>query len=147
MHVFQRAVVALIAGVTLSTGCKIGDDIVCDSSCIEDVAGTYHATRIRFTQTGQATVDALAAGATISIVLNRSGITTGTLFIPASLNGGVAETLDLTGTFLYSGTQVTFDHAADTFIRDVTWTFNQSTSQLSTTATAGGVQYDVILGQ
>jgi hypothetical protein len=41
--------------------------------------------------------------------------------------------------------QVTFSHSADTFLRDVTWLWLGDA--MSTTQTAGGVQYDVVLSR
>lgn len=130
----------LLLAVSLAEGC--GTD-ACACSPPETVVGTYQATRFRATPTGQATIDALAAGATITLTLSTSGTTSGTFFVPASLNNGVAVSLNLAGTYQTSGAQVTFSHSADTFIRDVPW--QRSGSTLVTTSSAGGAQYDVIL--
>jgi hypothetical protein len=127
----------LLLAASLATSCMT------EPSAPQSVAGSYSATRLRFTQTGLATVDALSAGATIAMTLLEDGTTSGGLVIPAALNDGVAETLDLTGTFQYTSGVVTFSHTSDTFIRDVPWT--AGTNTLVTTATAGGIQYDVIL--
>ena len=119
----------------------------CSSSTAtsDSVAGTYHATRLRFTEPGQATVDALAGGATITIVLTSAGTTSGTFFVPAALNAGVQLSLDLTGTYQRAGAVVQFTHSADTFLRDVPWTIHGAT--LVTTASAGSTQYDVVLSR
>ena len=129
----------LLAGF-LGSSCT---DAACACSPTETVIGTYHATRLRFTPNGQATTDALAGGATITLTLSSGGTTSGSFFVPASLNAGTQVTFDLAGTYQATGSNVSFAHSADTFIRDVPWTWNGST--LATTATAGGTQYDVIL--
>ncbi len=92
-------------------------------------AGTWHATRLIVTDNGTPT-DALAAGATITITLTSGGETTGTLHIPAALGeGGAEENLSLAGTWTFDTdrTHVSFDQAADTFVRDVSWSYDGST--------------------
>ena len=136
----MRLAVALLV-TSLSNGCS---EVLCGCSPPEpSVAGSYNATRFRFTPAGQATVDALAAGAAIALTLRGNGTTSGSLIVPAGLNGGVAQTLDLTGTLQFSGSQVTFSHQGDTFLRDVPWTVGTNT--LVTNGAAGGVQFDVVL--
>lgn len=93
--------------------------------------------------TGLATVDALSAGASIALTLRENGTTSGAFVIPASLNNGVAETLDLAGTFQHTNNTVTISPTADTFIRNIPWT--AGTNTLVTTVAAGGIQYDVAL--
>ncbi len=135
----QRAAI-LIFAAAVSGSC--GTDGACACSPPETIVGTYHATRLRFTPNAQSTVDALTAGSTLNLTLSSNGTTSGTLFVPASLNNGVQATYDLAGTY-QSGTYITFSQSADTFIRDVNWTWQGHT--LVTTGTAGGVQYDVVL--
>jgi hypothetical protein len=119
----------------------------CGCSPPPQLSGTYVATRLHFTQNGQATVDALAAGASLTITLVETGITGGTtsgsLVIPAAINGGTAETLDLTGTFENSSVGLVFAHAANTFIKTVPWSLGTNT--LLTASSSGGVTYDVVL--
>jgi hypothetical protein len=87
------------------------------------VDGSYHATKLAAKQ-GSSTTDLLAGGAQISLVLTSTATTTGTIVIPAAYSeSGTEETLALDGTYTYdpgTGT-VTFDQAADTFVRDMTW--------------------------
>ena len=130
----------LALAVSVANSC--GED-ACACTPAETLVGTYNATRLRFTPSGQATVDALAAGATITLTLSGSGATSGTFFVPASLNDGVPLTLDLSGTYQSTTGHVTLSHGADTFLRDVGWTWNGNT--LTTNGSAGGVQYDVVL--
>ena len=65
----------LALAVSVANSC--GED-ACACTPAETLVGTYNATRLRFTPSGQATVDALAAGATITLTLSGSGATSGT---------------------------------------------------------------------
>ena len=134
------AISLILAASLASSSCT---DAACACEPVPMLAGTYHATRLRATPTGQAAVDALAAGATLTLTLSGSGATSGSFFVPASLNNGVAQTLDLTGTYQLTGNHVTFSQNADTFLRDVGWTWQGNT--LVTTEAAGGAQFDVVL--
>ncbi|TFG45961.1 MAG: hypothetical protein E4H41_03635 [Gemmatimonadales bacterium] len=87
------------------------------------VSGTYSATTLLATEPTGST-DLIAEGATISIVLTPSGTTTGSMVVPASFSeSGEEEILALDGTYSYNAETgiVTFDHVADTFIRDTSW--------------------------
>jgi hypothetical protein len=85
------------------------------------VQGEYNASR--FTATSpQGNVNLLSLGATVHVVLNADGTTTGHLSVPdLGLGEGPIEA-DLTGTWTLSGNTVTFNQTADTFIRDVHFT-------------------------
>ena len=89
----------------------------------EDLAGTYEARTLTVTPAGESTIDALAAGTTLTITLVANGTTTGHLSIPASLNEGTPLEADLVGTFTLSGEHVEFTQSADTFVRDMTFVF------------------------
>jgi hypothetical protein len=107
---------ALALAVALG-GC--GDDNF--SPTVENVAGSYSAIELRVTNP-EGTMDLLAQGSELTLILAPDGTTTGHLFIPdAGEEPGDFEA-DLTGTWALSGGTVTFDHAADTFINDVEFT-------------------------
>jgi len=93
------------------------------------IIGAYVATTFTLTQGSQAPTDVLAAGGSLNITLGGDGSTTGQLSIPASLNGGSALIASMAGTFSLSGTTVTFDQAADTFVRDIDFTVSGRTLQ------------------
>src|SRR5919107_6043542 len=97
----------------------------------EAIAGSYAASTFTVTPTGGAPQNALAAGASMDIFLASSGTTTGTLNVPATITGGAPIVESMSGTFSLSGSTVTFDQTADTFVRDATWTLGSNT--LSTT--------------
>lgn len=82
------------------------------------VAGTYVATEL--TANGD---DIIAAGGTLTMTLASDGTVTGDFTLPAAAPGGPFNA-DLAGTYGVSGEGVTFTQAADTFIRDATWTWD-----------------------
>ncbi len=142
-HAARYRILALVSTLAVGPVSSCSDYACACSPPAEPVPGTYHATRLRFTPTGQATIDALAGGASLTITLTAAGTTSGTFIVPASLNNGSQATFDLTGTYQVAS-YVTFSHAADTFIRDLNWT-RQEPRSLTTNESAGGVQYDVVL--
>lgn len=131
--------------LTLWLAGSCSSDVVCACDPYIALAGNFQAIRFRFTPNGQATIDALAAGATITLTLSATGSTSGSFVVPASLNNGVATAFDLAGTYQQNDNRVSFSHSADTFIRDVEWTYEASSGRLETTGSAGGVTYDVVL--
>ena len=78
------------------------------SPTVELVAGAYQATTFTF-DGGAGPTDLLATGASVTI----------TLFVPGVGAGGGDLDADLAGMWTLSGVTVTFDQAADTFMRDV----------------------------
>jgi hypothetical protein len=84
----------------------------------DNVAGEYTATVLTLTTTA-GTTNYLASGATLSLALHTSGATTGHLFLPGGAEDGSDFDADLTGTWDLTGSTVTFNQDADTFIRDV----------------------------
>jgi hypothetical protein len=71
------------------------------------VQGTYNASRFTVT-TPQQTLNLLPLGATVHVVLNTDGTTTGHLSVPDLGLGIGAIDADLAGTWSLSGTTVTF---------------------------------------
>jgi hypothetical protein len=107
-----------------------------------DIAGTYTATL--FTISGEESGDVLAAGGSLQLVLEADGSTSGTMVIPAVFSeDGVEVSLDLTGTFTVNDAIVSFNHVADTFVRDVMWEVDGST--LRTDATFSDTSIEVVL--
>lgn len=100
----------------------------CGTEPPDGIVGTYHATEIALT-IGGVDSDMLAEGGVLTITLTETGTTTGTFVVPAQYTeSGQQETSSLAGTYLYdadAGT-ATFEHEADTFIRDVVWTADQN---------------------
>lgn len=113
MHRSALTLVPMIVLLTLSCG---GDDSF--SPTVENVAGSYQASTLTGTQSG-ITVNLLSLGATVAIVLNEDGTTTGRVFAPGLDEGGQDLDVDLAGTWTLQGETVTFNQTGDSFIRDV----------------------------
>lgn len=89
-----------LAAVALA-GCGGSDDNGFSPS-VATVAGTYNASK--FTA---GTINLLSLGATVHVVLNPDGTTTGHLSVPDVLGTGPIDA-DLAGTWTLSGSTVTF---------------------------------------
>lgn len=84
-----------------------------------DVAGDYSATS--FVGAG---FDVLAEGGSLDMTLGADGSVAGGMIIPASAGGPFQA--DMAGTYTLSGNNLTFQQAADTFVRDATWTWSRA---------------------
>lgn len=104
----------LMAGiVVVATACD-------DPVAVNDLSGSYEASVFSLTEGGN-TDDLLAQGASILLTLKADGSTSGRLFVPDGNEDGSDFDADLGGTWTLSGSQVSFDHPADTFIRDMSF--------------------------
>jgi len=124
----------LVGSIPLLSACS-------DTLTPESLAGTYVATT--FTLAGTVSGDVLAEGGRLTITFHADGTTTGTLFVPASLNDGQDFNVSMTGTFTIMNNTVVLTQDADTFVRDVTWTVDGS--QLRASETFSGVTITVVL--
>ena len=113
-----------------------------DPVTVEGLAGTYEASTFTVTQ-GDVTEDLLAGGASITLTLNPDGSTTGQLFVPDGDEDGSDLTADLAGTWTLTGSQVSLEHSADTFVRDMV--FTAAGGRLSGEATFGDAALRVVL--
>ena len=124
--------------LSLAVGCS-------DPLTPESIAGAYAAST--FALSGGVTEDVLAAGGSLTITFSAGGTTSGTLFVPAasSGSGGVDFTADMAGTFTLEGDSITLTQAADSFVRDLTWTVDGN--RISGTGTFSGVTITVVLSR
>ncbi len=120
----HRSAVKLVPLLLLTLACG-GDDDPPFSPTVETVAGSYQASSLTGTQSGL-TVSLLSLGASVEMVLNEDGTTTGRVFAPGLDEGGQDLDLDLAGTWTLQGETVTFRHTGDTFIRDVPFTVGRN---------------------
>ena len=130
-----------IASIALATLVACDDD---DPMAPEELTGTYVATTFRVTPTGQAAIDVLAEGGSLSVTIASNNAATGTLFIPASATGGQDLTASMSGTVVRSGNTIELQQAADTFVRDLTWTVGATTLAV-VNQTAGGASFTITL--
>lgn len=113
-----------------------------------DVAGSYAATTFTV-ETDTTTTDALEKGASLRITLNEDGAASGRLRVPCSLpeacepDAGDTFEANFEGIYEVDGRTVTFDHRADTFIRDREWTYRDGA--LRTAFEDGGIRITVEL--
>lgn len=115
-----------------------------------DVAAAYEATTFTSTTDGE-TTDQLAEGAEFDITLNADGTTSGQLFVPGGAEDGGDFDVSLDGTWSFDGAtdQVEFEHTADTFVRDMTFTAVRADGavQLRGDETFAGTTIEVALEQ
>jgi hypothetical protein len=115
------------------------------TSVIPDVIpGTYAATSFRVTPQGQATVDVIAAGGSLTITIADDFSTDGTLYMPgghispqavqASMAGKLVQKSD--GTYF-------FQQTANTFVKDLIW--QQFTDAFVSTTLLAGTQFQIAL--
>ncbi len=112
------------------------------------ITGAWIATQFLVTPTGQAQIDVLAAGGSLTITVEYSQATSGSLSIPASINGGTPLNASMAGTatYNYNTARTTFTQAADTFVRDLSWQLNGGKTTLSVTnQTAGSASFTITL--
>ena len=121
MHTRSRAVLATTLLLALAVPACDDDE---PTGPMAEAAGTYVATTF-IEKDGD--VDHLARGLTLTIALSASGTTTGAFFVPEGGEEGEDVAESLAGTWTIEGDAVEFDHVADTFIRDVTWTYDDGT--------------------
>ena len=84
------------------------------------IEGTYTATYFRVTPPDESEVDVLGAGGSLTINITENLATSGNLFIPSTITGGV--TASMAGSATVSGSVVTFQQTINTFVRDLSWT-------------------------
>jgi hypothetical protein len=120
---FVCAAVLVVVG-----GC--GSDALAPT--LENIAGTYEATS--FTA---GTDNVLAAGGSLTLTLGVDLSVSGSLFVPASVGGPLTE--DMAGTFVLSGNSLTLTQAADTFVRDADWTWEDGILEGSWSGGGGSV--------
>jgi hypothetical protein len=82
---------------------------------------TYQATTFAITPQSGSSLDVLAAGGSLTVTLDGQNVTSGTLNVPASFNGGTAFVANIVGTVTITGSTVRFQQTEDTFVRDLEW--------------------------
>ena len=109
----------------------------------ESIAGTYVATR--FTYFGELTGDVLEAGGNLTLVLNADGTTTGSMFVPGSLNAGMDFNVDMAGTFTLVKDSLSLVQPALSYIPYLAWTV--SANKIDGSGNISGVTITVVLSR
>ena len=109
MRTSLRFFSALFAASLFLTACDTGND--------DEITGTYDATVFTVDFEG-ATIDVLSAGGDLSVTLREDLTFTAAVEVPDILTGGEDFPSSVSGSYLVTGTDVTFASDDDTFIRD-----------------------------
>ena len=110
----------------------------------DPLVGTYLATTFLVTPSGQGVLNVLALGGTLGLNVANNYVTSGTLIVPASVNGGSTFTASLAGTATRTGSSVRFTQSADIFVRDLTFTLAENRLE-AVDQVVGGTRYNIIL--
>jgi hypothetical protein len=112
----------------------------CDSNplVVDTLSGDYFLKRLVMTSSNGTQTDLAAAGAKSSLTLTTDGRSTGSLFLPSTPQTGPATTLDLAGHWSQVEGVVVITTNADTFVRDIPFTWTGS--QLESDRTSNGVR-------
>jgi len=127
----------IVVSIVLAAAC--GDDPVSPDS----IAGTYVATT--FTLSGDISADVLDEGGSLTITLNADSTTSGNLFVPAAVTDGEELNESMVGTYSVVSDTLTFNQAADTFVRDCSWIIEGS--RLSASEEFSGVTITIVLAR
>jgi hypothetical protein len=119
-----------VLGVVATGGC---------STEPSEVSGTWVATVFSVTPSGEAPINLLAAGATLTITIDAGNMTTGSLDVPAGVGGPEPFSASMAGTAIVTETTVRFIQADDSFVPDLVW----SRGALTLTVTNQSVGVDV----
>jgi hypothetical protein len=121
----------------------------CDPVPLNPLAGVWAATQFLVTPTGQSQLDVLAAGGSLTITIFPDNATSGSLSVPASVTGGAPIMASMAGVSSLNSaeTEVTFDQAADTFVRDLTWQRASASSLTVTNQVAGSAAFSITLSR
>jgi hypothetical protein len=110
-----------VVALSLAIGLAACGDDDSFSPTVETVAGSYTATTFTLSS-AVGTINLLGAGATVTVVLEADGSTTGRLFLPGGDEDGSDLDQSLEGTWTLTGDTVTFDQTGDTFLPEVQFT-------------------------
>jgi hypothetical protein len=126
--------VAVVAAVACSDAFK---------PTTENVLGDYAVRSFQTTDTS-GTINWIQRGATFTLTLGPSGVTTGHMFVPGAGEGGADVDQLLIGDWTLTGSTITFDMpAVDTFVRDMPWTVGEN--RLAGDHTFAGTRIRVVL--
>ncbi len=111
----------------------------------KEVLGKYSTTEFKLTLENKAPIDILSVGGYIEIELYDDKTTTGTFYLPDTLDLTVGGEFvaNLSGTYIIKNNKLNFEHNADTFIRNVDFDFFES--QLSGSYEKSGVLVEMKL--
>lgn len=146
-----------VARTLLATLLVLGGPTACADSTapapeptLQMVAGSYHADErfgalsLTTTEDGR-TIDWLDAGGSIQLELRADGTTAGRVFVPGVDEDGGDFDADLAGRWTLANGEVRLSHPADTFLRDMAFTYRSG--RLQGDETFDGVRVRVTLAR
>ena len=104
-----------------------------------EVSGTWVATVFNVTPSGEAPIDLLAAGATLTITIDAGNMTTGSLEIPAGVGGAEPFSASMAGTAIVTETTVRFIQDDDSFVPELVWSRGALTLTVTNQSIGGDV--------
>jgi hypothetical protein len=119
-----------LLGVVAAGGC---------STEPSEVSGTWVATVFNVTPSGEAPIDLLAAGATLTITIDAGNMTTGSLEVPAGVGGPEPFSASMAGTAIVTETTVRFIQDDDSFVPDLVWSRGALTLTVTNQSIGGDV--------
>ena len=134
-----RRVVLVLLALLVAGACRNPEDP-------DPLVGTYYATTFTMSTPGQGTVNVLAAGGSLGLNVANNYAVTGTMIIPASVNGGATRIVSMNGVLDTAGTGIRFVQAANSFVRELTFTFVDDRLE-AVNQTVDGTTYDLILAR
>jgi hypothetical protein len=132
-----RALALVLLSLLVAGACRNPEDP-------DPLVGTYFATTFTMSTPGQAAVNVLSAGGSVGLNVANNYVVTGTMIIPASVNGGATRIVSMNGMLDTAGTGIHFVQAADSFVRDLTFTLVENRLE-AVNQTVDGTTYELIL--
>ena len=130
---------ALVPALALASACGVETAIQPDV-----LAGNYTATSFIVTQSGQAPVDVIAKGGSMTINIAADSTITGTLVLPAGVPNSQAGTANMAGKALpRSDGTLRFEQTAETFVKSLIW--QRFTDALVSTSLLVNTQFQITL--
>lgn len=126
MRSFSTKVFPILAIVTLAAAC--GEHDITSSLLVNGPVGAYSSIILYSTSVSDPSIKQPNSGS-FTINLAADGTTTGHLHLDA-FNGNPAVDADMAGTWTRNGNTITFDQAADTFVRNTDFTIEQISDQV-----------------
>lgn len=103
----------------------------------DNLAGAYLPSVFLITPAGKPQIDVLLQGGSLNISITSTNTTSGQLSLPASVTGTTPLLELMTGEAVVTGSTLQFQQAADTFIRNLTWTVKRDTLEAVNQLVAG----------
>jgi hypothetical protein len=109
---------------------------------MQNISALYYGVTLNTEKDGAVT-DQIMRGVTIELILASEGSSRGQMFIPADTAGGADTNVSLLGSWVLDGNVVTLSQTNDSFLKDMTFVFEQT--HLTGETVWNGVTYRAVL--